>query len=242
MIWKTRLVTEEIPRPDQRPLRLEIEELESLEETIDELFLELDRTGNASLLEELSPYFGCLWPSARALAQYLLSEDIERDGPVHVLEVGCGLAFPSLALASTVKASRILATDFHPEVPQFLTRNLERNGISPGKFEYRKLDWTARDAAEIGRFGLVIGSDVLYEKAHPADVADALVSWVRPGGRIIVADPVRPYLQGFVDEMRARGYSAEPKIIKLPADPHRVDRPEKEVVILDFKRIRLASR
>lgn len=241
MIWKTRIVAEEIPRAEQRPLRLEMEELESLEETIDELFLELDRTGNAALLEELSPYFGCLWPSARALAQYLLAEDIEQNGPLHILEVGCGLAFPSLALAATVKTSRILATDFHPEVPKFLSRNLERNLIPEEKFEYRKLDWTKRDSNG-ERFGLVIGSDVLYEKAHPADVADALVSWVKPGGRIVIADPVRPYLQAFVDEMRARGFTAEPKVLKLTADPRNADRPEKEIVILDFNRIRLTNR
>jgi predicted nicotinamide N-methyase len=228
MIWKTKVSREEFAWENGGKLALEIEELASLEETIDELFLELEKTGNEALLEELCPYFGCVWPAARGLTNYLLKNPPERDGAVQILEVGCGLAIPSLALARTLKFSRVLATDFHPEVPKFLEKNLARNSLPPGRFEYRRLDWKD-PSLELGKFGLVMGSDILYEKNHPSEVAEALVRLTKVNGRIIIADPGRPYLQPFVDEMRARGYGAEPVVIPLP------DR--KDVLVFDFRRL-----
>ncbi len=232
MIWKTKVSLEEIPLAQNQVFRLEIEELESLEATIDELFLELEKTGDESLLEDLCPYFGCVWPSARALTQYLGMQDIEKDGAVRIIEVGCGLGVPSLLLANTLRFSKIVATDFHPEVPKFLKRNIERNRISKERFEYRELNW--RDPPpDIGKFGVVIGSDILYEKSHPSDVADALVRLVKPSGRIIIADPMRPYLQLFVDEMKARGYSAKPLVFQVPNPPA----PLKETLVFNFEKM-----
>jgi predicted nicotinamide N-methyase len=228
MIWKTKVSREEFPREEGGRLALEIEELESLEDTIDELFVELERTGNEKLLEDLCPYFGCVWPAARGLTEYLLKDSPEKGGALQILEVGCGLAVPSLALARILRFSRVIATDFHPEVPVFLEKNLARNPIPAGRFEYRRLDWKSPDAG-LGKFGLVIGSDILYEKNHPSEVAEALIRLVKVTGRIIIADPGRPYLQAFVDEMRARGYSAEPILIPGPE--------KKDVLIFDFKRL-----
>lgn len=231
--WKTKRTVEEVPFPGGK-LSLEIDELESLEETIDDLFLELEKTGNSNLLEDLCPYFGCVWPSARALAGYLLETDPEKDGAVRAIEVGCGLAIPSIVLAKHFKYSKILATDFHPEVPKFLERNLRQNDVPAGRFEYREMNWRVPDP-ELGRFGLVIGSDILYEKTHPRDVAEALVRLVKPSGRIVIADPARPYLQVFVDEMKSCGFTAEPKILSVRADSEKPG--AKEIVLLDFRRM-----
>jgi predicted nicotinamide N-methyase len=226
--WKTKRTEEIFRLPEGGTFSMEVEALASLEETIDELFVELEQTGNPNLLEDLCPYFGCLWPAARALTEYMLENSPEVDGPVHILEVGCGLAIPSIALAKTVRLSKVLATDFHPEVPAFLERNLELNPVPTGRFEYRRLDWKS-EGADLGKFGCVIGSDILYEKNHPAEVAEALLRLTKSGGRIVVADPARPYLQVFVDEMKARGFGAEPRLITVSG--------EKDVLIFDFKRL-----
>lgn len=232
MNWKTKISHEVIPLPGGASFSLEIEVLENLESTIDDLFLELEKTGNQNLLEDLCPYFGCVWPAARALTEYLGSHNIEESGAVRVLEVGCGLAIPSLLLASTLKFSKVIATDFHPEVPRFLERNLARNKISHDRFQYRELNWR-NPPTDLGRFGVVIGSDILYEKSHPEDVAEALVRLVKPSGRIIIADPMRPYLESFVLEMKARGFSAKPQsyqVANLPAPP-------KETLVFDFQKM-----
>ncbi len=223
--------TETLTLAEGRSFSLEIEALESLEETIDELFLELERTGNPGLLEDLCPYFGCVWPAARALSRFLAENDIEEDGAVRVLEVGCGLAIPSLLLAKTLKFSKVIATDFHPEVPKFLEKNLAKNLISQERFEYRELNW--RDPpANMGKFGIVIGSDILYEKSHPGDVAEALVRLVKPLGRILIADPLRPYLEPFIAEMIARGFTPKRYSYRVPNPPSE----DKETVVLDFRK------
>lgn len=232
MNWKTKLTQEVISLPGGGAFTLELEVLENLEATIDELFLELERSGNPTLLEDLCPYFGCVWPSARALTEYLASHNIEEDGAVRVLEIGCGLAIPSLLLARTLKFSKVTATDFHPEVPRFLERNLARNSIPRDRFEYRELNWR-NPPDQLGRFGVVIGSDILYEKNHPEDVAEALVRLVKPLGRIIIADPKRPYLERFVAEMKARGFSAKPRTYEVANPPA----PLKEVVVYDFRKM-----
>src|SRR4051812_16113062 len=56
------------------PLTIEIECLENLNETIDQMFELLQKSGHQELLEELCPYFGVIWPSARALARHLVSQ------------------------------------------------------------------------------------------------------------------------------------------------------------------------
>jgi predicted nicotinamide N-methyase len=243
MEWKKKVTFERVQAEGKPDFTLEIEELESLEDTIDSLFEELERKGTPALLEELCPYFGCVWPSARGLARYLLENSVEERGATRILEVGCGLALPSLMLAKTVRLSKVVATDFHPEVPGFLKSNLERNAVPMDRFEYRELDWR-NPPPDLGRFGVVIGSDVLYEKAHPTDLADALVRLVKPQGRIIIADPGRSYLGVFAQEMEARGFFAEPLSIHVQGDGERelsgsIDQARngtKEIRIYDFSK------
>jgi predicted nicotinamide N-methyase len=187
---------------------LELECLENLDRTIDDVFAWLERTGTPELLEELCPYFGVIWPSARTLAQYI-TERGDEFKDASVLELGCGLAVPSLVAAKL--GAHVSATDYHPEVPRFLKRNLELNRIS--ELRFAALNWqrpplesSAQAQILQEKYDWVIGSDILYERSHPAQVARAIASYSAPGGRIVVTDPARPYLQAFVDEMKALGY------------------------------------
>lgn len=183
-------------------LEIVIETLEDLDQTIDDLFDALKETGRENLLEELCPYFGVVWPSARALARAVERRADSLAGRA-ILEIGCGLALPSLVAARL--GARVTATDFHPEVPRFLKRNLEANSVH---LDYRHLSWREPGALAGSRFDEVIGSDILYESYQPAQVARVLSEQLAPGGRALIADPGRPYLQGFVDEMKRIGMTA----------------------------------
>ena len=194
--------------------RLQVECLESLDQTIDSLFDALQETGNEALLEELCPYFGQVWPSARALTQHLceLRDRFQWRGQ-RVLELGCGLAIPSLLLARF--GAHVVATDFHPEVPRFLERNRALNGNAP--VDFLSLNWQTFES-RIGEFDWVIGSDILYERQHPEWVARAFCRQLSPGTRVVLADPARPYLQNFVDEMtRQSGRRCETRVERLPS-------------------------
>jgi len=193
-------------------LTLALETLADLDSAVNEL---LERTsGDPGALErDLCPYFGVVWPAARALANELARRGPELAGK-DVLELGCGLALPALVAAGL--GARVTATDLHPDVPAFLARNLALNGLAPYAIEYREHDWRA---APLGRtFELVVGSDILYEAGHPAPVARALAAHVAPRGEILLADPARAYLQACLDELARLGFRAQDEVVRV-ADP-----------------------
>lgn len=207
----------------------QVECLEDLDTAIDQLFDHLTKGGNPALLEELCPYFGVIWASGRALAGYLAEAGSDRFEGRRLIEVGCGLALPSL-VASKLGA-RVTATDSHPEVPRFLKRNVELNGVAG--IDYRALNW--RDAAAatsaLEPFDWVVGSDILYERQQPALVAPVLDRLCAPGGTIVLADPGRPYLQEFADLMSARGFVGETRIRR-----ERDGRTHSDIFLLVFQR------
>ncbi|MGC4121516.1 MAG: methyltransferase domain-containing protein [Myxococcales bacterium] len=190
-------------------LTLEVESLASLDETIDSFFEFLEREGKPELLETLCPYFGVIWPAGAALARAVAKLPANALAGRSVLEIGCGLALPSMVAA--LRDARVLATDSHPEVPRFLERNRALNGGLPS-LRYAHADWNEPPAA--GAYDLVLGSDVLYEKAHAERVPAAIAAALAPGGRAIVADPGRPYLQAFVDRMREQGFESRAETVQ----------------------------
>jgi predicted nicotinamide N-methyase len=208
---------------------IQVECIADLNKTIDEWFAafgdEPRTEAETQRLENLCPYFGVIWASARALCQALA--DLETDlTEKDVLEVGCGLALPSLYCAKI--GARVTATDFHPAVPRFLERNLALNGVQKLRFVLE--DWKS-DHSPLGRYDWVIGSDILYEREHAGPVARALARHCKPDGRIILADPARPYLQGFSDEMKNLGFREETRILTVPDDPQ-----PKDVFVLNYSR------
>jgi predicted nicotinamide N-methyase len=193
-----------------------IECIRDLNKTIDDLFAVLEKKGNVRLLEELCPYFGVIWPSARGLTEYIASQFPIRFDELRILEVGCGLALPSLYCAR--KGAEVTATDFHPEVPNFLAKNIALNQIK--SLNFKSVNWTDVSAAPPPhlRYNWVIGSDILYESQHPEPVAKALAAFVRPGGTVLLADPARPYLQSFSDAMAKLGFKEETHVVRVPDD------------------------
>jgi predicted nicotinamide N-methyase len=211
------------------PIDLEIECLKDLNQTIDDLFAELERTGNASLLEELCPYFGTVWPSARALAETLV-ERKESFAGKRILEVGCGLAIPSLVAAKL--GAEVVATDFHPEVPRFLESNLKINQVSSVRYE--RIDWS-KGFPDLGKFDWIIGSDILYERQHALLLARVVSQYMGQGnvekGRALITDPARPYLQAFLDEMTHLGARHETSVRTAE------DRPvSKDIFVVELHR------
>ncbi len=207
-------------------LILKIECLEDLNRTIDQVFEYLEKKGDPRALEELCPYFGVVWPSARGLASYLT--EISRDAldGKSVLELGCGLAIPSMIAAK--RGANVVSADFHPLVPSFLSRNLELNDLRTIK--YLQVNWETENP-DLPQFDWVIGSDILYESRYAAPLAKTIAQKVHPQGKVVIADPGRPCLQQFVDEMSQLGFRNETKIYHVPNPPQM-----QEVFVISFQR------
>jgi predicted nicotinamide N-methyase len=166
------------------------------EELIDERDFERD---------ERLPYWADLWPSARVLADEVAVMRVQGQ---RVLELGCGLGLVSLAAAAA--GADVLATDYYDDATRFARLNVaEATGRA---IRTRMVDWTALPHG-LGRFDVVLASDVLYEHRYAALVANAIAKTLVRGGEAIVADPGRIAIAEFLDECAARGLShrADPR-------------------------------
>ncbi len=152
--------------------------------------------------EDLCPYFGILWPAAEALAQFLHAYP-ELIKNKKVLELGCGLGYPSMV--ATYQGAEVLATDFHPDVEFYFQRNCRHSALS---CSYKRLNWR-EGSGDIGQFDVVMGSDILYESKHAREVALGLLKFLKPGGTILLSDPGRNYLQKFIDAINQEGLHEE---------------------------------
>ncbi len=133
------------------------------------------------------PLFGLLWPSGAHLAARLAARPV-RAGE-RILEVGCGLALASLV--GHRRGADVTASDCHPLAASFLRRNLRLNGLAP--MPYRHGDWAAGETRRRGRtlggrvvrgrFDLIIGSDLLYERDDRSNLATSSAAMPRPRPR-----------------------------------------------------------
>lgn len=154
------------------------------------------------------PLFGQIWPSAQKLADLMQSWAI---GDRRVLEIGCGLALASLVIHR--RLGNITASDCHPLTEAFLKVNLGRNGLPALK--YGTGHWGRANPA-LGAYDLIIGSDVLYERSHPLELADFIRLHAAPGAEVLIVDPNRSNRSAFHRAMANNGFACEETAIDTP--------------------------
>lgn len=157
------------------------------------------------------PLFGLVWPSGKVLADAMSRTDFTG---LRVLEMGCGLALASLVVQR--HHGDITASDCHPLAGAFLAENLRLNQLAA--LPYAAADWSGDNPA-LGRFDLLVGSDVLYEPAQPALLAHFIGLHATPTARVIIVDPDRGNRPAFTRHMAVLGFVAtSERVTALPAD------------------------
>lgn len=157
------------------------------------------------------PLFGLLWPSSMRLASWMA------DRPVvpgeRILEVGCGLALASIVAHR--QGADVTASDCHPLTETFLNRNTDLNELAP--LPYLHGNW-GDDAstperlghpAVSGRFDLIIGSDVLYERDESGKLSGFIGLHAQPCAEILIVDPNRGNRSAFNKRMAEMGFTLE---------------------------------
>jgi predicted nicotinamide N-methyase len=141
------------------------------------------------------PYWARPWPSGLKLAETLAADPPPRGA--RVLELGCGLAAPSIAAARA--GARVLATDASLDAVVFAAHCLALNEVEG---EVAQADWAAHgdELVRRGPWDLVIASDVLYTRAN-VDAAARL--FPRLGAPVLLADPNRAGARDFLASARA---------------------------------------
>ena len=142
----------------------------------------------------LAPYWSVLWRSGVALARELDGEPLRGR---RVVELGCGLALPSIAAARA--GASVLATDASDEALELVARNAEENGV---EIETALVDWNEpRPLLERAPFDLLLAADVLYER-HSVAILLELVPRLAPEAWL--ADPGRPAADAFMEQAEGR--------------------------------------
>ena len=179
------------------------------------------------------PLFGLLWPSGARLAERMARRPV-REGE-RILEVGCGLALSSLV--GHRRGADMTASDCHPLAGAFLAENVRLNGLLPLK--YRHGHWgrvpldgdfdhvaptsallpLAPDLAVSGRFELIIGSDILYERDEAGALADFIAQHAAARAEVWVVDPNRGNRAHFHRNMAALGFSMAQETLESLAVP-----------------------
>ena len=162
------------------------------------------------------PLFGLVWPSALVLAAHMQAIPL---GARQVLEVGCGLALASLVVHR--RSGFVTASDRHPLTETFLRENLRLNDMAP--LRYRHGDWAAPNPL-LGRFDLIVGSDVLYERGQPDQLCAFIERHAEASVEVVIVDPDRGNRAAFDRGMQSLGFThSQRRVSVLPggSEPYR---------------------
>ncbi|MFG6467101.1 class I SAM-dependent methyltransferase [Roseateles sp. BYS87W] len=154
------------------------------------------------------PLFGQVWPSGLHLAAAMAVRPLPEGE--RILEIGCGLALASLVCHR--RGAEVTASDVHPLAGAFLLENLRLNELTP--MRYCHGDWS-EDAVlppggaprVQGRFDLIIGSDVLYERDDGGALAAFIQRHAMPRCELLIVDPNRGNRPAFTRSMAELGFS-----------------------------------
>ncbi len=156
------------------------------------------------------PLFGLPWPSGVQLAARLARHELQPGE--RILEMGCGLALASLVAHR--RGADVTASDKHPLTAHFLEHNLRLNALAP--MAYRNGEWALPSVGAPlalgtvrGRFDLLIGSDLLYERGSGPLLAGFIGRHAKPEAEVWIVDPDRGNRSPFHRAMHALGFQLQ---------------------------------
>lgn len=162
--------------------------------------------------------FGQVWPSGLHLAAAMAIRPLT-DGE-RMLEIGCGLALASLVCHR--RGAEVTASDIHPLAGAFLLENLRLNELAP--MRYCHGDWSEDAVAAEngaprvqGRFDLIVGSDVLYERDDGGALAAFIEKHALPSCELLIVDPNRGNRAAFGKRMAGLGFEFSETLLSAEA-------------------------
>jgi predicted nicotinamide N-methyase len=146
------------------------------------------------------PYWAELWDSAPALAHFLADHPHYLHGPPSVLDLGCGMGLSGTVAAAL--GARVLFADLEPPALLFAALN-----SLPWRHRTRtrRVNWQTHDLEE--RFDLILGADILYERAQWHYLEPFFRRHLAPRGHVLLGEPGRPAGDAFAHWIGSRGWT-----------------------------------
>jgi predicted nicotinamide N-methyase len=144
------------------------------------------------------PFWARPWPSGTALASALAGDP--PPAAARVLELGCGLAAPSIVAARA--GANVLATDGATDAVAYAAHSFALNQTT-GEVAHAAWADHGDELAERGPFDLVLGADVLYTPLNADELVRLLPRLLAPWGEVRLADPGRANARRFLAAARA---------------------------------------
>jgi predicted nicotinamide N-methyase len=147
------------------------------------------------------PYWAELWDSATGIGQHLVRH-LDRSKQLSVLDLGCGMGL-SGAIAARL-GMRVLFADLEPPALLFAQFNsLEETA----RVHTRRLNWQTDRLDE--EFDLILGADILYERAQWEYLEPFWRDHLGSGGRVLLAEPGRQTGDLFQEWIKPQGWQIE---------------------------------
>ena len=157
------------------------------------------------------PYGFLLWESAIALAGWL-AEHRQEVRKKRILELGTGVGLAGL-IAHHLGAE-VWQTDHRADVLVLAQHNAYQNQIIPP--HQFLADW--RNWEHRLRYDLIIGADILYERAMHQHLVPIFHTNLAPNGTLVLTDPSRPQALELIAALERAGWQVdiEMQSITLP--------------------------
>lgn len=169
---------------------------------IDELFSDLVNKGadHEDVKDERIPYWAELWPSAIAMAEFLMDRGLIKKG-MQVTELGCGIGLPGIVAGKM--GAQVIFTDYLQSALQLAEINFRLNNCTNALFKI--MDW--RHPNKEFSAELVLASDVAYERKSFPALIRCLKALCKPDGHILLAEPNRNFASGLIEELKKAGFT-----------------------------------
>lgn len=133
------------------------------------------------------PFWGIVWPGARALARYILDNSVDFAGR-RVLDIGTGSGIAAIAAAKA--GADVTGMDVDPAAIEMAVKTARANRVT--------CRWIAGDALRItdddlSCYDVIIAGDVFYEERFAEGITGVLRNARRAGLRNIAADVGRTF-------------------------------------------------
>ena len=156
----------------------------------------------------LQPYWAHAWESSIGLCETLGRESLQNQD---LLDLGCGLGLLGAFVAA--RGARVLMVDAVPSAMLFARFN---SWPWRERCQVRTIDWRTDRLRQ--RFDLIAGADIVYDKTDWQVLLEFWSYHLKPGGRVVLAEPKRQSGKEFKEWLAGKDWSIQESMIAVTAE------------------------